>query len=90
MIINKKINLSETLPAKLIEEILTKNKTEEISTDELKSVIKKVLKDNPGILKDYQMGKENVLQFAIGQVMYIIKRRIDINIIKQLLLEELK
>jgi aspartyl-tRNA(Asn)/glutamyl-tRNA(Gln) amidotransferase subunit B len=89
-IINKIINIDDILPAKLVEEIIQSSKTAEINTDELKLVIQKVLKDNPQIKKDFAKGKNSVIQFAIGQVMYIIKKKIDINIVRQLILEELK
>jgi aspartyl-tRNA(Asn)/glutamyl-tRNA(Gln) amidotransferase subunit B len=89
-IINKKINIGEIMPARLIEEILQTNKTEDISIDELKTIVKKMLKDNPKVAEEFKNGKESVIQFAIGQVMYIIKKKIDINIVKQLIMEELK
>jgi aspartyl-tRNA(Asn)/glutamyl-tRNA(Gln) amidotransferase subunit B len=89
-IINRKINIDEILPAKLIEEIIQSNVTSEINIDELKSVVKKTLKDNPKIVEDYRKGKDSVIQFAIGQVMYIIKKKIDTNIVRQLILEGLK
>ena len=43
-IINKKIDISNILPAKLIEEILTSGKTEIVDEKQLKKIIKKVLK----------------------------------------------
>jgi aspartyl-tRNA(Asn)/glutamyl-tRNA(Gln) amidotransferase subunit B len=89
-IINKKINTDDVLPAKLIENILQANKTEEVNIDELKTIVQKVLADNPKVAEEYKNGKESVIQFAIGQVMYIIKKKIDITIVKQLILEELK
>jgi aspartyl-tRNA(Asn)/glutamyl-tRNA(Gln) amidotransferase subunit B len=89
-IINKKINIDDVLPAKLIEDILQSSKTEEINVDELKQIVQKVLQDNPKVAEEYKNGKENVIQFAIGQVMYIIKKKIDINLVKQLIMEELK
>ncbi len=89
-IINRKVNTDDILPAKLVEDILKANKTEDINTDELKETVKKVLKDNPKIGEDFKNGKEAVLQFAIGQVMYIIKKKIDINIVKEMIKEELK
>jgi len=90
LIINKKINIDEILPAKLIEEVIQANETEIVDADELKSIIQKVLDDNPKIREDFKSGNNNVLQFAIGQVMYIIKKKIDTNIIRQLIMEELK
>lgn len=89
-IINKKINIENMLPAQLIEEIKWVNKTEDISETQLKQAIKKVLDDNPKIIEDYKKGKDSVIQFAIGQVMYIIKKKIDTDKLKRLILEDLK
>ncbi|MEK7551725.1 MAG: Asp-tRNA(Asn)/Glu-tRNA(Gln) amidotransferase subunit GatB [Patescibacteria group bacterium] len=89
-IINKKINIDEILPTKLIEEILTSSKVEEVSNKELLAIIKEVLSKNPKISEDFKKGNENVVQFAVGQVMYILRKKIDTNILKQLIIEELK
>jgi aspartyl-tRNA(Asn)/glutamyl-tRNA(Gln) amidotransferase subunit B len=89
-IINKKINIDEILPAKLIENIIAENKNNEIDPKELRTIVQKVLKDNPKVIADYKGGNNNVIQFAIGQVMYIIKKKIDINLVRELIMEELK
>jgi aspartyl-tRNA(Asn)/glutamyl-tRNA(Gln) amidotransferase subunit B len=89
-IINRNVNIDDVLPAKLIEDILQANKTNDINADELKAVVQKILKDNPKISEDFKHGNTNVIQFAIGQVMYIIKKKIDTNIVRQLIMEELK
>ena len=89
-IINKKANIDEVLPAKFVEDILISLKTEKIDEDELKKVIHKVLSNNPKIREDYKKGKTNALQFAIGQVMYIVKKKIDTEKLKDLILEEIK
>jgi aspartyl-tRNA(Asn)/glutamyl-tRNA(Gln) amidotransferase subunit B len=88
--INKKINIDEILPVKLVEEIISTDKTNDIDENELKSVVQKVLKDNPKIKEEFAKGKDSIIQFAIGQVMYIIKKKIDINIVRRLIMEELK
>ena len=85
-----KIDIEKILPNELIKEISFSAKKDDIDKDELKKIIKKVLADNPQVAIDYKAGKENILQFAIGQVMYIIKKKIDTNILKELILEELK
>jgi len=89
-IINKKVNLDDMLPVKLIEEIIEANKNNDVNSEELKIIIQTVLKDNPKIIADYKNGNNNVIQFAIGQVMYAIKKKIDINIVRQLIMEGLK
>lgn len=89
-LINKKIDIDSVLPAKLVEEISAASKTENINPEELKKVIKQVLMENPQIEADFKKGKENVLQFAIGKVMYIIRKKIDVNVLREFILEELK
>jgi aspartyl-tRNA(Asn)/glutamyl-tRNA(Gln) amidotransferase subunit B len=89
-IINKKININDVLPAKLIEEIIFFGKTEDVNIDELKLIVKKVLTENPKIQEDFAKGKDSVIQFAIGQTMRIINKKIDINIVRKLIMEELK
>jgi len=89
-IINKKINIDEILPAELIEEILKSNQTNDLDINELKLAVKKVLKDHPQIAQDFVKGKTSVIQFAIGQVMYILKKKVDVNLVRNMILEELK
>lgn len=89
-IINKKVNIEEALPAKLVEEIVSGNVVATVDEKELRIVVQKVLKENPQIAEDFKKGKQNVIQFAIGQVMYIIRKKIDINIVRKIILEELK
>jgi aspartyl-tRNA(Asn)/glutamyl-tRNA(Gln) amidotransferase subunit B len=88
--INKKVNLDEVLPAKLVQDVIQANATQTVNPNELKIVVQKVLKDNPKIAEDFKKGKDSVIQFAIGQVMYIIKKKIDVNIVRKLIMEELK
>jgi aspartyl-tRNA(Asn)/glutamyl-tRNA(Gln) amidotransferase subunit B len=89
-IINKKIDINVVLPAKLIEEITKSSKSEEIDINELKQIVQKVLNDNPKIKEDYAKGKNSVVQYAVGQVMYILRKKIDTNILLDLIKEELK
>ncbi len=89
-IINKKINIDKILPAKLIEEILETSKVEKVSEDTLRKIIRQTLTKNPKIRQSYQKGNTNVLQFVIGQVMYVIRKKIDTKRLKELILEELK
>jgi len=89
-IINRKIDIEKILPAKLIEQVISASKTDEISDETLRKIIKKVLNDNPKIAEDYGKGKDSVIQFAIGQVMYIIRKKIDTEILRKIILEELK
>jgi aspartyl-tRNA(Asn)/glutamyl-tRNA(Gln) amidotransferase subunit B len=87
---NKKMDVSGTTPAELVTEIVNLSKNEDVNKDELRAIVQKVIKDNPKIAEDYKKGKDSVIQFAIGQVMYAIKKKIDVNIVRKLILEELK
>lgn len=89
-IINKKVDFKKMTPSQLVHTIQSSLVLSTVSDDEIKNVIKIILKDNPGISEDYAKGKENVIQFAIGQVMYRIKKRIDVNLVRKLILEGLK
>ncbi len=44
-------------------------------TGELEEVAQKVIEANPGAVKDYKSGKDNILQFLVGQVMKETKGR---------------
>jgi aspartyl-tRNA(Asn)/glutamyl-tRNA(Gln) amidotransferase subunit B len=89
-IIHKKINYEEFLPAKLIEEILKETTKETLPDEDLLKIVQEVLRENPKIKEDYNKGKETVLQFAIGQVMYKVKKKIDTEKVKTLLLKEIE
>ena len=89
-IINRRVDLEKILPAKLIEMIISAGKTDKVNDETLRKVIKEVLEVNPKIAQDYKKGKNSVIQFAIGQVMYIIRKKIDTEILRKLIMEELK
>jgi aspartyl-tRNA(Asn)/glutamyl-tRNA(Gln) amidotransferase subunit B len=56
---------------------------------ELKSIIEKLVVDNPKVVADYKSGKEASLQFFVGQVMKITKGSANPQIIKKVLVEML-
>ncbi len=47
------------------------------SGDELKSIVKEVIKENKDVVAEYQSGKESAIQFLIGQVMAKTKGQAD-------------
>ena len=89
-IINKKIDPSTILPAKLVGEILKANKTTEINTEELNKIIENVLMENSGAVEDYKKGKETAIMFLLGQVMRQFKEKVDAEKIKAVLTAKLK
>ena len=56
---------------------------------ELKTIIEKLVGDNPKVVADYKAGKEASLQFFVGQVMKITKGSANPAIIKKVLLSVL-
>jgi len=89
-IINKKINPSDLLPIKLIEKIISSSLYEDVNLDEIKKIVKEIIKSNPSSLEDYKNGKTQVMDYLIGQVLKKIKKKIDINTIKNILKNELQ
>jgi aspartyl-tRNA(Asn)/glutamyl-tRNA(Gln) amidotransferase subunit B len=90
VLINKKINIDDILPAKLIEEIIRNNKTTVIDEDLLNKVIEKVLNENSKAVEDYKNGKETVIMFLLGQVMRQFKEKIDAEKVKAILIAKIK
>lgn len=67
-IINKKPDLEKTVPAELVELILATSQTTTVGSDELITIVKQTLLNNPKAVEDYRSGKTQVLGFLIGKV----------------------
>ena len=83
VIINKDIDVNNTLPAELIKNILLLKKTDVIDEDKLRTIIKKVFLENTKAVNNYKAGKENVIMFLVGQVMRTSGLKLDANLIKE-------
>ena len=57
---------------------------------EIEKIIKDVISKNPKAIEDYKKGKENALQFLIGQVMAKTKGRANPDKLKQLFIKNIK
>jgi len=57
---------------------------------ELKTIIEKIVAENPKVVADYKAGKEASLQFLLGQVMKVTKGSANPQVIKKVLLDALK
>ncbi len=90
MIINKKINTQEILPAKLIELILKESKIEQISIQEIEEIVINIIEENQKAVEEYRGGKENALQFLIGQTMRKIGKKVDSSLVRDAILEKIK
>lgn len=68
-IINRKVNISEVLPAKVIENILQSKTIVQIDEKELNETIEEVLKSNEKAVSDFKKGKEQAIMYLVGQVL---------------------
>jgi aspartyl-tRNA(Asn)/glutamyl-tRNA(Gln) amidotransferase subunit B len=90
VIINKKINIESISPTKLIEEIITMAKMNQIEGDELQKIVKNVLEKNQKAVFDYKKGKIAVVGFLIGKVKQAIKQPLDTEQVKKAIEKLLK
>ncbi len=82
LIINKKINIDEVLPAKLIQQIIQSSSVSGVSDDELQTVLTNIITQNPQVVDDYKKGKTNAIMFLVGLGMKELKGKIDANSIR--------
>ena len=71
-------------PSHIIKE---KNWTQLTNEEEIKKIIKNVLSKNQKVVEDYKKGRENALQFLVGQVMAISKGKANPETVNRLLKE---
>ena len=68
--------------------ILEEKKLGQISdVNKLEKIVEEVLKNNPKVIEDYKAGKENALQFLVGQIMILTKGRANPQIVRDILLK---
>ncbi len=74
-------------PSHIVEE----KQLKQISNEgELTKIVDQVIKKNPQPVKDYQSGKENALQFFVGQVMAASRGQANPEVVGEILKEKLK
>ncbi len=71
-------------PSHIIKE---KGWTQLTNEEEIKKIIENVISKNQKVVEEYKKGKENALQFLVGQVMGISKGRANPEIVNRLLKE---
>ena len=74
-------------PSQIIEE---KGFSQKLSDEEMKKIIEEVIKENQKAVKDFQEGKEQAIQFLIGQTMRKTQGKADPKIVENLLKKILK
>lgn len=73
-------------PSHIIEE---KGLTQLTNTGEIEKIVKEVISKNPKAIEDYKKGKENALQFLVGQVMAQTRGRAKPDTVQELLKRKL-
>ena len=89
-IINKKLDLENTVPAELIELVLATSQTANVSSSELKEAVEQTLLANPKAVGDYKNGKTQVLGFLIGKTKALLPPNSSTEEVKTALVEALK
>jgi aspartyl-tRNA(Asn)/glutamyl-tRNA(Gln) amidotransferase subunit B len=89
-IINKKIDITTTLPAELIELIKAESKVDTIDDATMATIIQEVLTEQEKAVDEYKSGKETVIMFLLGQVMRKIGKKVDAQMVKTQLEKALK
>lgn len=88
--INKKINIKETLPAQVVEQILQTKSGIVTDEKELEKMAKEAILENPKAVKDYKNGKETAIQALIGAVMKKSSGKAEASMVKEILEKILK
>ncbi len=89
-LLNKKIDYQlSSDPHTIIEQLKQIDAVEEIRLENIEKLIKEVLQENLDAVKKYQSGKTEVLAFLIGQSTKKIAKKVDVNLIKKVLLDQL-
>lgn len=71
-----------TDPSHIVE---TKELKQVSDESELENIVKQVINDNPGPVKDFKSGKENALQFLIGKVMAASKGKANPQVVGEMM-----
>ena len=90
-LLNKKISYQLTdSPEQIVERYQQANKIEAVDDQLIEKTVKSVLTENQNAVKKYQAGKKEVLAFLIGQSMKKIAKKVDVNLLRQALIDQLK
>jgi aspartyl-tRNA(Asn)/glutamyl-tRNA(Gln) amidotransferase subunit B len=90
MIINKKVDISVTVPASLVALVKQETAFESVEDDELTQIIEEVLTEQEKAVSEYKSGKETVIMFLLGQVMKKLGKKVNVQMIKEKIEKELK
>jgi aspartyl-tRNA(Asn)/glutamyl-tRNA(Gln) amidotransferase subunit B len=87
LIVNKKIKLINTVDENdVYQQYLALTKIGNTNIDELKTIVEKIIADNPEIVTEYKKGKTNVAGFFVGLAMKETKGQADPRTLNQIVL----
>lgn len=66
------------------------DKHSKISEDEIKKIVKQVIKENKKAVEDYKSGQQQSMNFLVGQVMKLSNKRADFKTARDFLEKEIK
>lgn len=78
---NLSINFKQN-PDLVIKAYLEVNKTDNLDIDQLQQIIDQVITDNPKEVSAYKDGKTALINFFVGQVMRLLKKKVDVGQVK--------
>ncbi len=90
-LVHKKIQvkLFEGLPNSVINEYKKSTAVADLTDEEIKVVIDRVLKNNPSAVTDYKAGKNQTINFLVGAVMREAKKKIEFGRLVKLIQQSL-
>src|SRR4030042_2009707 len=88
VIINKRIDVDKTSPAKLSRILVEKRAVSKISDKQLGKIVKGVIRKNKQAVTDFKKGKTQAVEALLGQVMRATKGATNPNQTRKILLEQ--
>ncbi|HYK08874.1 MAG TPA: Asp-tRNA(Asn)/Glu-tRNA(Gln) amidotransferase subunit GatB [Candidatus Eisenbacteria bacterium] len=81
-LLNKKVDIEEVLPAKLVALIAQATQVSGVSDEELQNVLKTIISQNEKAVADYKAGKTTVIMFLVGMAMKELKGKAKADSVK--------
>ena len=82
--------LNQFIPKSFSPKEKLKEATKIIDKDEIKKFCQQAIKNNKQAVQDYKEGKQEALNFLLGEVMKLSKKRADFKIVRDVLVGMLK
>lgn len=84
-LINQKIDLIDSSPAQVVDDIVAKKSGMLSDEEELEKICNEAISENPKVVEDFKKGKEAALQVLIGSVMKKTSGKADVSMVRRIL-----